>query len=139
MDADEKEAAAVELKTKGNGFFKAKKLKLALKLYGDSLNMLNDDNLSDKAKALKVSLYSNQALIQIKTEEWAEAQKSVDSGLELDKNNVKLIYRNAQCLDHRGDYEECCEVLKGLLAKDEKNAAALRLMKSVKKKNKAYI
>merc|ERR1711862_351995 len=136
---EDKPAAAESMKSKGNDFFKRKKLQLAVKLYTDALAFLNDDDLDDKAKALKVSLYSNQALVQIKQENWSDAKENVEKGLELEKNNLKLLYRKAQCFDNSGDYDECLDCLKEILKQDEKNAPALRMVKSVKKKNKAYL
>jgi len=140
MKDEEKPEAAKKLKASANEFFKKKKMKLAKRLYKEALDLLTDDNMKDdELKALKVSLLSNQALIQIREGEWNDALSSASDGLKLDPDNIKLLYRRAQCKNESADWDECVADLKLLLQKDEKNAPAQRLLKTVKKKNKEYM
>lgn len=99
---------ATELKDIGNKAFKEQKLDVGLAKYQKGLRYLHEypepldsdpPELGGQLSALKISLHSNSALLQLKLKEWADADKSASNAMavkgikEADKG--KALYRRA--------------------------------------------
>lgn len=100
---------ATELKDLGNTAFKKGDLQLGITKYQKALRYLHEypvplDNdpptLGPALNALKVSLYSNSALLQNKTSNWVDAAESATKALEIagisEKDKAKALFRRAQ-------------------------------------------
>lgn len=93
----------------GNAAFKAQDLSLAIAKYQKSLRYLHEyptlidsdpADLWPKLQALKISVYSNCALLQNKTNQYAEAAESATKALDIegitDKDKAKVYFRRGQ-------------------------------------------
>lgn len=139
IDDQNKLPHAKELKAKANGFFKKKKNELAKKLYKDCLDLadgIKDESEKELAKTVIIACHSNTALINFQANELGDAMESVKKGLELDKDHEKLLYRKAQILNKRAEYDEATKILTKLLEKSPDNKAVKNLMARNKKKAK---
>lgn len=100
---------ATELKNLGNDAFKKGDLNLGLKKYQKAIRYLQEypvpvDNdpkdLWPQLSTLKISLYSNSALLQNKTNQFNEAAESATKALDVegitDKDKAKAYFRRAQ-------------------------------------------
>jgi len=100
---------ATELKDMGNKAFKEQDLALGIQKYGKALRYLHEypapvesdpEDLFPKLQALKISVYSNNALLQNKTSQYTEAIDSATKGLEIEgiseKDKAKLYFRRGQ-------------------------------------------
>ena len=99
---------ATELKDMGNKFFKEQKLDIALSKYQKGLRYLHEypepiegdpADLGAQLTALRISLHSNSALLQLKLKEYADAEKSASNALAVkdikDADKGKAYYRRA--------------------------------------------
>lgn len=99
---------ANELKEYGNKAFKASDLNLALDKYQKGLRYLNEypeaqdedpAELAQQLTAIRFSLHSNSALLQIKVKAFADALKSATNAVDLEKisdaDKAKAYYRKA--------------------------------------------
>lgn len=110
---------ARELKDYGNNAFKAVDLNLALDKYQKGLRYLNEypeasDNdppeLQEQLTAIRFTLNSNSALIQIKLKAFDDASKSASNAVEIanigDADKAKAYYRKAlACIGLKNDEE----------------------------------
>ena len=110
---------ARELKDYGNNAFKAVDLNLALDKYQKGLRYLNEypeasDNdppeLQQQLTAIRFTLNSNSALIQIKLKAFDDASKSASNAVEIanigDADKAKAYYRKAlACIGLKNDEE----------------------------------
>jgi peptidyl-prolyl isomerase D len=100
---------ATELKDMGNAAFKKQDLHLGIKKYQKSLRYLHEipaalesdpADLWPKLCALKISVYLNCALLQNKTNQFAEAQENATKALDIegisDKDKAKAYFRRGQ-------------------------------------------
>lgn len=99
---------ATELKDMGNKAFKEQKLDVGLSKYQKGLRYLHEypeplegdpADLGAQLTALKISLHSNSALLQLKLKEYADAEKSASNALAVkdikDADKGKVYYRRA--------------------------------------------
>ncbi|KAK0410912.1 hypothetical protein QR680_005390 [Steinernema hermaphroditum] len=142
MDEVEKLAEAAEHKEKGNMFLKANNYKVALDKYRAVISMLETDrNVSDERKVewrnMRVTCYTNSALVELKRGQAAEAIRLCQKVLEQDANNVKGVYRMAEALSMRKDYEEAIKNYQRVIELDPSNKAALQKMNECAQKLEA--
>ena len=110
---------ATELKDMGNAAFKKGDLPLGLKKYQKGLRYLHEypapldsdpADLWPQLNALKVSLYSNSALLQNKTAQYGEALESATKALETEgiseKDKAKAYFRRGQAKAGKRNEEE---------------------------------
>jgi len=99
---------ATELKDMGNKAFKEQKNELGLSKYQKGLRYLHEypepldsdaPELGNQLNALKISLHSNSALLQLKLNQYADAEKSASNALAVpdikDADKGKALYRRA--------------------------------------------
>lgn len=139
MSAEEKLEAVELKKAEGNAYFKAGKLERAVKRYDAALKIVEyDSGLSDEqkvlAKAAKVTLNNNLAMMHLKLKDYSSAIEKCDKALELEGSNVKALFRRAQAYGGRFDFEEANADVKKLLELDPKNRDALLYKKQLKAK-----
>jgi peptidyl-prolyl isomerase D len=115
---------ATELKDLGNTAFKKGDLQLGIAKYQKALRYLHEypvplDNdpptLGPALNSLKISLYSNSALLQNKTSNWVDAAESATKALEIegisDKDKAKALFRRAQAtIGKRNDDEALADL-----------------------------
>ncbi|EDV29300.1 uncharacterized protein TRIADDRAFT_51478 [Trichoplax adhaerens] len=132
MDQDKKLECARSRKSRGTEFFKAMKMKLALKSYADIASILADtDDFSDEQKSsaseLKLAGRLNEAACNLKIDDFDAACSACDKALELDNNNIKAMYRKAQAQIGMKDYLIAYKGLQELLKLEPENKAAKQL------------
>jgi peptidyl-prolyl isomerase D len=98
-------AIASDCKDFGNKAFKAGDFEVALDKYQKGLRYLNEDpdvesepaETLDKLRALRITLNSNSALMNIKLEAWDDVVKSASGAIDIpgieDKDLAKALYR----------------------------------------------
>uniref|UniRef100_A0A914HZA2 peptidylprolyl isomerase n=1 Tax=Globodera rostochiensis TaxID=31243 RepID=A0A914HZA2_GLORO len=133
---EEKLEHALKLKERGTEFLNQGKHKLALAKYQAVISLLEfakptksiDDEagkaLKDKFEQAFIAALLNSALVNLRTGESAEAIKSCDKVLEKQPNNVKALYRKAQALQNRKDFEEAIEQYQHVQQLEPSNSAA---------------
>lgn len=114
---------AAACKDFGNKAFKAGDLSVALDKYQKGLRYLNEDPDTDKEPAetkdqidaLRISLNSNAALMNLKLGAWDETVRSAEGALAvssiLDKDKAKALYRRGFALVRLKDEEAALESL----------------------------
>lgn len=73
-------------------------------------------------------------MVYLKQNETYECIKQCDKALKKQPDNVKAIYRKAQALQQRKDYEDAIKVFKTVIDIDSENKAALQQILICKQK-----
>jgi len=129
MTESEKIEAAYHLKERGTKFLGDGKLSLALNKY-NAIGVLlehttpTDDELKTKVEAVLVAGWLNCALVNMKQGETAESIKHCDKVLEKQPTNVKALYRKAQALQQRKEFNEAIETYNKVTEIEPNNKAA---------------
>lgn len=134
----------------GNAAFKKQELTLAIKKYQKSLRYLHEypapaDNdppeLWKSLQALKITVYSNLALLQNKTNQHSEAAESATKALEIEgiteKDKAKAYFRRAQAKVAKKGEEDALADLHEALKYAPGDAAIVKELDVVKKKVQA--
>jgi len=138
---------ATDLKDMGNAAFKKQDLELGIKKYNKALRYLHeypaplDDDPKDlfpKLQALKISVYSNCALLQNKTSQFTEAIESATKGLEIegvsDKDKAKLYFRRGQAKLGKKNEEEALADFNQAIKYAPGDAAIVKELDAAKKR-----
>lgn len=112
------------LKDQGNELVKQGKFQEARQnYYAEGLSWIEDDPIDEvdinetarELKQLKVQLYSNLAICDLKADHWSEAITNCNEALKIEPNNIKLLYRRASARLSYGILTDAMnDVLKGL-------------------------
>lgn len=142
---DEILTIATALKDLGNAAFKKGDLKLGIDKYLKALRYLHEypapldtdaPDLGPKLNALKISLYSNAALLQNKTGQTTEAANSATKALEIegisDKDKAKALFRRAQARIAKKNEEDGLKDLEEAKRLVPGDAAVLKELEGVK-------
>jgi len=141
---------ATKLKDMGNDAFKKGDLKLGITKYSKGIRYLHeypaplDDDPADlwpKLQALKISLYSNSALLQNKTGAYSDAAESATKALDIegitDKDKAKALFRRAQAKAGKKNEDEALADLNAALKLAPGDAAIVKELDVVKKRVQA--
>lgn len=137
LDDEERMTQAKLFKEKGTNYFKANKFSLALKMYEKSRNYVTSSD-SDEFKQFQLLIYLNKALCYQKLNNHDEARDACNEALNIDKNNVKALYRRGQSRLALGDAEKALEDFGTVQTLEPENKAALNQITICKQKIKAY-
>ena len=131
----------------GNAAFKKGDLELGLKKYQKALRYLHeypaplDNDPKDlwlQLNALKISLYSNSALLQNKTDQFASATESATKALEIEgigeKDKAKAYFRRGQANIGKKNEEDALSDLNQAAKFAPGDAAITRELEGVKKR-----
>lgn len=125
------------LKEEGNKYFKEQDYEKASRSYRrgtNTLKSLNRGNTGDdQVKALLVTLQTNLSMMCLKLGKPKQSVQVATSALEIDKNNVKALYRRAVAHRQLGDLEQAKTDLKVALQNDPVNVAVKKELASLKK------
>ncbi|KAI6189728.1 Peptidylprolyl isomerase [Aphelenchoides bicaudatus] len=129
MTEEEKLTAANELKNRGTKFLTDGKLSLALNKYNSIGVLLEhtkpiDNELQAQIDAVLMAGWLNCALVNMKQGETAECIKHCDKVLEKQPNHVKALYRKAQALQQRKEFEDAIDIYKKVIEIEPDNKAA---------------
>jgi peptidyl-prolyl isomerase D len=136
---------ANDCKEFGNKAFKAGDLSVALDKYQKGLRYLNEDpsldnepaDTKDKIDALRVSLNSNSALMNLKLGAWDETVRAADNALAIssisDKDKAKALYRRGFALVRLKDEDTALESLEQAKKLAPEDAAIANELAAVKK------
>lgn len=138
---------ATELKDMGNAAFKKGDLSLGLSKYQKAIRYLHEypapldsdpADLWPQFNALKISLYSNSALLQNKTNQFADAAESATKALEIEgiteKDKAKAYFRRGQAKIGKRNEDEALADLNEAAKYAPSDAAITRELEGVKKK-----
>ncbi|OSS51352.1 hypothetical protein B5807_03895 [Epicoccum nigrum] len=141
---------ATELKDMGNAAFKKQDLHLGINKYQKSLRYLHEypapqDNdpvdLWKNLQALKITVYSNLALLQNKTSQYVEAVESATKALDIEgiteKDLAKAYFRRAQAKVGKKNEDEALADLNEAIKYAPGDAAIVKELETVKKKVQA--
>ncbi|CAI6342412.1 unnamed protein product [Periconia digitata] len=140
-------AIGTALKDLGNTAFKAGNLSLGLSKYQKAIRYLHEyptplendpPTLFPSLNALKVTLYSNSALLQNKLSLWSEAVESTTKALDIDgiqdKDKAKVYFRRAQAKVGKKSDEDALKDLEQAEKFAAGDAAIVALKEQVKKR-----
>lgn len=146
---DEVLKIASGLKELGNNAYKAGNLPLGIAKYQKGLRYLDEypvpldsdpPELGAQLNALRVTLYSNSALLQNKTSQFGDAADNATKALETegiaDKDKAKAYFRRAQARVGKKNEEEALEDLEEAKKLAPGDAAILKELEVIKKKIK---
>jgi len=141
MSEEEKLDSAQKLKDRGNEFLAQGKLNLALNKYNGIILLLEhatkpSEELACDYEKVLIAGWLNCALINLKMAENTECIKNCDKVLAKAPDNVKALYRKAQALQKRKDFEEAVEVYKRVCDVDSSNKAAAQSIAECREKLK---
>jgi len=139
---------ASELKELGNKAFKAGDIQLGLSKYQKGLRYLHEypepqendsPELGKQMSALKFTLHSNSALLQLKLKEYEFALNSATSALEIpgtsDAEQGKALFRRAQAKSGKKADDEAIKDLEEALQKVPGDSAITKELNEVKKRS----
>jgi peptidyl-prolyl isomerase D len=134
----------------GNAAFKKQDLKLGIQKYEKSLRYLHEypaplendpADLFPKLTALKTSVYLNCALLQNKTNQFADAIESATKALDLegisDKDKAKAYFRRGQAKVGKKSDEQAVEDLNQAIKYAPGDAAIVKELEGAKKRVQA--
>eukprot|EP00053_Salpingoeca_punica_P016467 m.155719 g.155719 ORF g.155719 m.155719 type:complete len:488 (-) comp16969_c3_seq3:319-1782(-) len=126
-------------KNLGNELFKKGDYERALRRYDMAINMVSSTyNFNDEEKKeveqKKLSCYLNKAQCQLKTRHLRDAIHSCDSALELDKQNLKGLYRRGTAYLELNEWDDAEKDMQALLAIEPSNTSALQCVRDIKKR-----
>jgi peptidyl-prolyl isomerase D len=136
---------ATDCKDFGNKAFKGGDLSVALDKYQKGLRYLNEDpdldnepaETKEQMDALRVSLNSNAALMNLKLGAWDETVRTADSALAVssisDKDKAKALYRRGYALVRLKDEDGALESLEQAKKLAPEDAAINAELAAVKK------
>ncbi|KAK3332428.1 40 kDa peptidyl-prolyl cis-trans isomerase [Cercophora scortea] len=142
---------ATDCKEFGNKAFKSGNPSAALDKYQKGLRYLNEDpdiddepaGTKETIDALRVSLNSNAALMNMKLAAWTDCIQSADSALFVssisDKDKAKALYRKGFAQVRLKDEDAALESLEAAKKLAPEDAAILNELAAVKKANTARI
>ncbi|KAF1939475.1 peptidyl-prolyl cis-trans isomerase D [Clathrospora elynae] len=138
---------ATELKDMGNAAFKKGDLKLGILKYEKAIRYLQEypapldtdpKDLWPQLCALKISLYSNSALLQNKTNQFVQAVQSATKALDIegitDKDKAKCYFRRAQAKIGKKSDEDALEDLNEAAKYAPGDAAIVKELEAVRKR-----
>jgi len=143
MNAEEKFAACEKARGEGNELFKDGKLDRAAKKYKKAIGFVDSDySLTDEqkiqSKNLKVPCLLNLAACKLKAKEWRDAIDNCNKALEIDKENVKALYRRGQAYNELDDWDLSKSDLKKALEKEPNSSDIKREWSKLQKKITAH-
>ncbi|KAF2787903.1 peptidyl-prolyl cis-trans isomerase 1 [Melanomma pulvis-pyrius CBS 109.77] len=140
---------ATDLKDLGNSAFKKGDLQLGIAKYLKALRYLHEypapldtdaADLGPKLNALKISVYSNAALLQNKTGQATEAAESATKALEIEgiseKDKAKALFRRAQARIAKKNEEDALRDLEEARQFAPGDAAIVKELDGVKRRVK---
>ena len=116
----------LELKEKGNEYFKKKEYESAVREYSESIH------LGVHHKSVLATVLSNRAACYLKLEKYEDCKDDCKAVLEIDGSHKKAYYRLAQAEEKLGNYKEAFNDLSRLLHIDSKNTEAVAMMRRIK-------
>jgi peptidylprolyl isomerase len=134
------------LKDQGNELVKQGNYSEARKnFYAEGLSWIEDDPIDEvdvnetsrELKQLKVQLYSNLAICDLKAEDWSSAIHNCSEALKIEKNNIKLLYRRASARLSYGILDDALEDVQKGLEIDANNKDLKQLQQKIKARAKA--
>lgn len=93
---------------------------------------------SEESKQYKLAVYLNKALCHQKLNNHDEAKDACNEALNIDKKNVKALYRRGQSRLALGDSEKALEDFNAVREIEPENKAALNQVTICKQKIKDY-
>jgi len=142
MSETEKLDGAQKLKDRGNDFLAQGKLGLALNKYNGIILLLehatkpSSEELASEYEKTLIAGWLNCALINLRDGENSECIKNCEKVLAKAPANVKALYRKAQALQKRNDFEEAIETYKRVGDVDPSNKAAVQSIAECKERLK---
>jgi len=93
---------------------------------------LNEEE-QQKINKHEIAFDLNMALCKIKMEKWTEAIDNCKMVLNLDKNNVKALYRKGLAFIGLGEYEKATEDFKAVIQLQPNNSEAKNQLEVIKR------
>lgn len=145
LEYHERVERAKKLKEEGNQKVKEGKFKEARdQFYQEGLTYIEDDPLDEEdvnetsreLKTLKVQLYSNLAICNVKLGEWGAAINNCNEALKIEPDNVKVWFRRASARLDYGLIDEARWDCAALLEREPLNPDFMHLRSRIAKKLK---
>ena len=139
LSEDDKLETADKKKQQGNQKLKAGDLARAMRRYESAKSVLAsdykmDDDQKEKAKAMKVAIFTNMAVVEAKLGNQEAVFKNCEEALKLDENCVKALFRRGSIYSKRTDFDRAQADFDKLLSVDPDNAPVKKELALLKKR-----
>ncbi|EDO43207.1 predicted protein [Nematostella vectensis] len=134
LSNDEKITTALKVKDKGTKFFKDGKYKIACRQYAVVIRVLEgyfDEEEEKAVDPIKCAGHLNIAACHLKLGNNFKCIKACNKALDIDKENIKALFRRGKALLNLKDYEKSKEDFTQVLELDPKNREAREQLKIV--------
>merc|ERR1712032_459606 len=137
MSEEEKVAFGGARKDVGGELFKKGRIEMALGRYKKVTELFSYiDNMKDenkaKAKELKKLAELNKAACHLKLKNFGDGKQACNDVLKDDKDNIKALFRRAQCDFEFKNFQECITDCKKVIELDPQNKACRSLLTDAK-------
>lgn len=130
LEPAEKIQQAKIFKDKSTNYFKAGKLRLAIKMCKKIIEFIEsgdyDDDIKTERDNTLLSGYLNLALYYLKATKYLEAKQNCDKALEINSNNEKALFRRGLAQLELASPEEAVKDFNKVLQIEPKNGAAVK-------------
>ena len=120
-DAGQRQRLTDELKSRGNGAFKAKSMREALVLYTRAIELSPEDH----------ALRGNSSMVQLQLGDFAAALADAEEAIRLDASWAKGYYRKAQALEKLTRYDEASFAMEEAIRRTDNEKAKKPMQKAV--------
>ena len=132
LSPEERLAMAAKSKEEGSALFAAGNQDEAKRLFEKTLDLL-DWEKGAEAFAMKVALRNNVALVCLNKQQWKECVVNCNSALELDKDNVKALYKKAKANRLMQEFDLATEVVQRALAVAPQDTALINELNLIRR------
>lgn len=134
MDDEERTANAIVLKDDGTDLYKEGKYNEAIELYNNSLKHIENVDNND----LKIKIYLNICLCYQKLNNWVESSINCHNVLQIDKDNIKALFRLANNEINCFNFDSAYEIFNRLVTLDPDNTYVDKYINIIKTKQKNF-
>jgi len=128
---------------KGNALFKEQKFQEANEFYEQAQDIFRHtwglkDQEKKQVEEIQSSCLLNQAICKLKLEDYSGARLKCEKVLDIDKNNVKSLFRRGQAYAGEGEFDKAKRDFMAAIRQDPKDPLMRKEYEALKKREALY-